>query len=242
MHFWVKEIPSWHAYQILSFTKSFFGRPFTRSLLTIFEIKSMPTWPNLLCHSQLLSCNVEKQLSPFKAESTSMVYIIPHLIPINTILLSHKLLIMQDMGSKTILYHLSHNWLTLRRLCFKLLTYKTFSIKMVSLLPILSEPMIFPLVLSPNMTCLPSFFLIKLEKREMSLVICLEQWYMCTQVYGIVQVVSNKEELSYPRGLSFKFFLTKYYDYGRSTLFRHLKVVRERIYEETLHKNKILIN
>ena len=80
---------------------------------------------------------------------------------------------MQALDSNLIIYPLSHNWLMLKRLCFKPSTNKTSSIKKLDLLPMVPLPMILPLLLSPKVTY-PSSMLVSLENWDGSPVICLE--------------------------------------------------------------------
>ena len=58
-------------------------------------------------------------------------------------------------SEKEILNPLTHNWLILKRLCFKFLTNKTLEIRGKSGVPtllMLPFPMIYPLELSPKVT------------------------------------------------------------------------------------------
>ena len=153
----------------------------------------MLAWPSFLCQIQHSSFVAYKHFTLFANKSSrSTIYIFSYLWPTNMIFYSSLTIHLDD--SNITIYHLSHSWLILSKLCFNPLTSYTFSIIVKWALPTFSAPIILPMALSPKVTKPPSFDS-SLRKLFGSLVMCLEH-----------PLSKNHFELHWDFGFSYKHF------------------------------------
>ena len=142
-------LPFWHASHNLSFSNLSLGSPTTSSFDAILLRWCIWIWANLLCHNQDSSFLVSKQFMLDVMQETLSIYTLFTLLPTRTFSLDFESAMRQRLGSKVILYPLSHSWLMLSKLCFNQSTKSTSLMITLSSPPMSQTPRILSRLLSP---------------------------------------------------------------------------------------------